>query len=190
MKSYLISLKQIYFFSVLCLLCLCARLFICALWSPAGKGLASRLSFGVSGCEFVTFPSVSWVRCGTWLYRFLIFAPLLTSHLTTAKPLQKLFCIKSMILKQWYNIYFRISPSIHLFRYLLEAPWEHQRKCLLDIKYCWFTNKLSTSIFYHYLSMTPLIYTIFWCERWVILYGDMSVIDGSKGKNYISGLFK
>ena len=27
------------FFSVLCLLCLCARLFICALWSPAGKGL-------------------------------------------------------------------------------------------------------------------------------------------------------
>ena len=28
--------------------------------------------------EFVTFPLVSWVRCGTWLYRFLIFAPLLT----------------------------------------------------------------------------------------------------------------
>ena len=25
--------------SVLCLLCLCARLFICALWSPAGKEL-------------------------------------------------------------------------------------------------------------------------------------------------------
>ena len=24
------------------------------------------------------FPLVSWVRCGTWLYRFLIFAPLLT----------------------------------------------------------------------------------------------------------------
>ena len=29
------------FFSVLCLLCLCVRLFICALWSPAGKGLTS-----------------------------------------------------------------------------------------------------------------------------------------------------
>ena len=29
-------------------------------------------------CEFVTFPLVSWVRCGTLLYRFLIFAPLLT----------------------------------------------------------------------------------------------------------------
>ena len=51
--------------SVLCLLCLCARLFICALWSPAGKGLTSWLSFVVSNCEFVTFPLVSWVRCGT-----------------------------------------------------------------------------------------------------------------------------
>ena len=119
----------------------CARLFICALWSPAGKGLtswlsfvvssvslslshwypgsgvvldcidswslqpyyfvfamplcasihmclvvtcwenkrlSSWLSFVVSNCEFVTFPLVSRVRRGTWLYRFLIFAPLLT----------------------------------------------------------------------------------------------------------------
>ena len=36
------------FCSVLCLLCLCARLFICALWSTAGKGLTSWLSFVVS----------------------------------------------------------------------------------------------------------------------------------------------
>ena len=52
-------------FSVLCLLCLCERLFICALWSPAGKGLTSWLSFVVSNSEFVTFPLVSLVRCGT-----------------------------------------------------------------------------------------------------------------------------
>ena len=69
-----------YVFSALCLLCLCARLFICALWSPARKGLTSWLLFVVSYCEFVTFPLVSWVRCGTWLYRFLIFSPLLTLH--------------------------------------------------------------------------------------------------------------
>ena len=49
------------FFSVLCLLCLCACLFICALWSPAGKGMTSWLSFVASDCEFVTFPLVSWV---------------------------------------------------------------------------------------------------------------------------------
>ena len=53
-------------------------LFICALWSPAVKGLTSWLSFVVSNCEFVTFPLVSWVRCGTLLYRFLNFAPLFT----------------------------------------------------------------------------------------------------------------
>ena len=52
------------FCSVLCLLCLCARLFICALWSPAGKGLTSWLWFVVSNCEFVTFLLVSWVGCG------------------------------------------------------------------------------------------------------------------------------
>ena len=51
--------------SVVCLLCLCARLFICALWSPAGKGLTSWPSFVVSNCKFVTFPLVSWVRCGS-----------------------------------------------------------------------------------------------------------------------------
>ena len=44
------------FCSVLCLLCLCERLFICALWSPDGKGLTSWLSFVVSNCEFVIFP--------------------------------------------------------------------------------------------------------------------------------------
>ena len=59
------------------MLLFCVLSFICALWSPAGKGLTSWLSFVVSNCEFVTFPLVSRVRCGT-LYRFLIFASLLT----------------------------------------------------------------------------------------------------------------
>ena len=50
--THLLKLKDFYrtykdgFY--LCLLCLCARLFICALWSPAGKGLPSWLSFVVS----------------------------------------------------------------------------------------------------------------------------------------------
>ena len=39
-----------YVFSVLRLLCICACLFMCALWSPAGKGLTSWLSFVVSNC--------------------------------------------------------------------------------------------------------------------------------------------
>ena len=65
-------------FSVLRLISRCVRLFICALWSPARKRLTSWLSFVVSNFEFVVFPLVSLVRRGTWLYRFLIFAPLIT----------------------------------------------------------------------------------------------------------------
>ena len=40
--------------------CVCYAfcLFICALWSTAGKGLTSWLSFLVSNCEFVTLGQV------------------------------------------------------------------------------------------------------------------------------------
>ena len=48
----------------LVLLCFHARLFVDALMSPAGKGLTSWLSFVMSNCDVVTFPLVSWVRCG------------------------------------------------------------------------------------------------------------------------------
>ena len=43
---------------------LCESVYMCfvvACW----EGLTSWLSFVVSNCEFVTFPLVSWVRCGT-----------------------------------------------------------------------------------------------------------------------------
>ena len=46
------------------LLCFRARLFVGALWLPAGKGLTSWSSFVMPYCEVVTFPLVSWVRCG------------------------------------------------------------------------------------------------------------------------------
>ena len=56
-------------------------LFVDALWSPAGRGLTCLLSFVMSNCDVVTFPSVSLVRCGAWLYRFLIFVLFFTlSH--------------------------------------------------------------------------------------------------------------
>ena len=62
----------------MCLLCFCKRLFIVALWSPAGKGLTSWLSLVMPYCEFDTFPLVSLVRFGTLWYRYLIFALFLT----------------------------------------------------------------------------------------------------------------
>ena len=48
----------------LVLICFHARLFVYALWSPAGKGLTFCLSFVMSKCDVVTFSLVSWVRCG------------------------------------------------------------------------------------------------------------------------------
>ena len=89
----------IYVFSVLRWLCLCVRLFICALWSPARKGLTSCLSFVVSDCEFVTFPLVSWVRCGTWLYQFLIFASLLTLLKRTRNQTQVNKCVYNSFMR-------------------------------------------------------------------------------------------
>ena len=53
-----------FLFCLVLAMSLCASV-ICALWSPAGKGLTSKLSFVSSNCEFVTFSLVSWVRCGT-----------------------------------------------------------------------------------------------------------------------------
>ena len=56
---------------------LCASVYLCLVvtcWERADLWL----SFVVYNREFVTFPLVSVVWCGTWLYRFLIFAPLLT----------------------------------------------------------------------------------------------------------------
>ena len=68
----------IYVFYVLCLLRLCARLFIVALLSPAGKGLTSWLSFVVSNCEFVHFSIGILGQVWYLMHRFLVFAPLLT----------------------------------------------------------------------------------------------------------------
>ena len=56
---------------------LCASVYMCFVVTCWERADLLALICGVY-CEFVTFPLVSWVRCGTWLYRFLIFAPLLT----------------------------------------------------------------------------------------------------------------
>ena len=44
------------YFCLVFVMLLHARLFIVALWPPAGKGLTSWLSFVMSYCVFVIFP--------------------------------------------------------------------------------------------------------------------------------------
>ena len=55
---------------------LCASVYMCFVVTCWERADLLALVCGVF-CEFITFPLVSWVRCGTWLYRFLIFATLL-----------------------------------------------------------------------------------------------------------------
>ena len=113
------------------LLCLCERLFICALWSPAGKGLTSWLSFVMSIFEFVTFPLVSWVRCGTLLYRFLIFAPLLTLKIVLS-VLQHSIQLRT-VLSENSQIMFYIWHAIHsLWTVILLASKMPSNKDTLD----------------------------------------------------------
>ena len=61
--------RRSFFVDHLCYLCLVfvmlSRLFIAALWSPAGKGLTSWLLFVVLNCVLSFSHVVSWIRCGT-----------------------------------------------------------------------------------------------------------------------------
>ena len=55
-----------------------SRLFIAALWSSEGKGLTSWLLFVMFAVILLLSHLVSWDRCGTSLYPFLILAVFLT----------------------------------------------------------------------------------------------------------------
>ena len=70
-----------YVFVLSCVCCvLCASVYMCFVVTCWERADLLALVCGVF-CEFVTFPLVSWVRCGTWLYQFLIFATLLLCHI-------------------------------------------------------------------------------------------------------------
>ena len=79
-RSKAVLLLWIFYVFVLSCVCyvLCASVYMCFVVTCWERADLLALVCGVF-CEFVTFPLVSWVRCGTWLYRFLIFATLLTN---------------------------------------------------------------------------------------------------------------
>ena len=123
-RSKAVLLLWIYyvFFCLMFAMPLCASV-LCALWSPAGKRLTPWLSFVVSYCEFVTFPLVSWDRCVAWLYRFLIFAPLLT--LTQLKLISYLHCLSRVRARQCDCTFLYLTPLIS------SEAFETYYKCVL-----------------------------------------------------------
>ena len=77
-RSKAVLLLWIFYVFVLSCVCyvLCVSVYMCFVVTCWERADLLAFVCGVF-CEFVTFPLVSWVRCGTWLYRFLIFATLL-----------------------------------------------------------------------------------------------------------------
>ena len=74
---------------------LCVSVYMCLVVTCWERANLLALVCGV--CEFVNFPLVSWVRCGTWLHRFLIFAPLFTLYdlSTSVEPVLQIIDWKS-----------------------------------------------------------------------------------------------
>ena len=98
-----------------CRYCFPARLFIDALWSPAGKRLTSWLSFEMSNGEVVTFPLVSWVTCDAWLYRVLIFALFLALIKRKWRLFTKTTCVLHLVtLNRKYDITVTKLSQSHL----------------------------------------------------------------------------
>ena len=67
----------LFLFCLVFAMSLCVSVYMCFVVTCWERADLLALDCGVY-YEFVTFPLVSWARCGTSLYRFLIFAPLLT----------------------------------------------------------------------------------------------------------------
>ena len=105
-------------------------------FSKTHSYLTSWLSFVMSNCEVVTFPLVFWVRCGGWLYQFLIFALFLT-------------------LPKWTYISNRFNTSYWLFHnytvFFLRWIWLDFERRLKDPRQTsslwWFNNISWTTVF-------------------------------------------
>ena len=93
-RSKAVLLFWIFYFF---LYCVCYAFVSVCLYASCGQLLGKGWPLGCRlwcPTEFVTFPLVSWVRCGTWLYRFLIFARLLIFY----KKFENFYtCVKRLV---------------------------------------------------------------------------------------------
>ena len=112
-RSKAVLLLWIFYVFVLSCVCfvLCASVYMCFVVTCWERADLLALVCGVF-CEFVTFPLVSWVRCGTWLYRFLIFAPLLTFN-STSRYLDDLLNIDNPNFEQMVGQIYPTEPQLN-----------------------------------------------------------------------------
>ena len=132
----------IFYVFVLSCVCyvLCASVYMCFVVTCWERADLLALVCGVF-CEFVTFPLVSWVRCGTWLYRFLIFATLLTlnsksliykgdSFLYFLNVFQKCYILTEFFLSFLCFSYFWIKTKHQIRLLALGFEPRHTSRCL------------------------------------------------------------
>ena len=132
-----------YFFcgSFMFLFCLvfamfCARLFICALWSPAGKGLTSWLSFVVSSVSLSLshwYPGSGVVLdcIDSWSLQPYYFALLewLANDVEITPKKSKITSLSLVwIVKQWVNWYIEYQVSVFWYQVYQARLWE----CMLN----------------------------------------------------------
>ena len=105
----------IFYVFVLSCVCyvLCASVYMCFVVTCWERADLLALVCGVF-CEFVTFPLVSWVRCGTGLYRFLIFATLLLCFISNSclfRPINLSTTLTSLSFLLFLNCFFLFTPD-------------------------------------------------------------------------------
>ena len=121
------SVDHLWVFFCLFLLCFHVRLFVDAFWSPAKKRLTPWLSFVMSNCGVVTFLLVSWVRCGAWLYRFLIL-PSFSPCLDLLNPCHaKYFIYYPSLYLYTFNLYRSRCKRVFSIRVENSPPWLNLR---------------------------------------------------------------
>ena len=122
--------------------------------------MTSWHSFVVSNCELVTFPLVSWVRCGTWLYRFLIFAPLLTLvilHAGLYRMFFRLQCCFFLSKSIHFTKKFRVSNSLYLDQRMQSLSTDDDNTDLILLDF---------SKTFDQVNHLKLLKTfMFWCKR-------------------------
>ena len=123
-RSKAVLLLWIFYVFVLSCVCyVCARLFICALWSPAGKGLTSWLSFVVSSVSLSLshwYPGSGVVLdcIDSWsLHLYLLWGELLWLAFVHC-PLSNVHCVSS------------ISLSHSIYHMVLSCLWN----CIFEVK--------------------------------------------------------
>ena len=145
-------------FVFLCLVFLMLLLlFIAALWSPAGKGLTSWLLLMMFIVFLLLSHVVSWVRCGTWLYYFLIFASVLTMSNCEVVTFPLVSWVRCDAWLYRFLIFALFLTLLVAHTTLLEISCQGSYTLIKQLQYCKKEAKLSRPIFQFFVKMSSLL---------------------------------